>query len=642
MMKSKIRILMTILLLAMAGCIAYLIFHSPVLYKIDLLPRNVEVDTFIELQPGEKWEQSVYVYKSFEQITLFRKQSDTECTVSIEILQGSRPLWSEQVTFVSGAAETELPVIGEKGTLLIRLINQGNETLSLPLIASQYYDIDYLVLAKEPLIQLGITHFSVSVPWTLGIAVLLLCILSLTVLWGWGAEWNHKKAFLFILTICLVYLILFPAWNINDFSAHFATAYSVSSRLLGSLPVDESNRLMVREEDQFYLRYVLTDRCSPYYQPSRRSYDDAAAFLFQRTTQNQIVPTDYALHPLDGYGFWNYIPSILGILLARLLSLNLVTAVFLARLFGIAFYVAGISFALRQMRKNMILSVTILSSFPVCAINLTAISYDALCYVLVLILFACILSLREKNRLTNAITLAVCSAALGMVKGGAYIPFILSIFMLLTGKDQRNRITAIGSILAAFLGLGFNYRHLLFRNIRYFQFGFTGSGSYTPEWALQHPLEYWIMMARTYLRKPDIILDIAGHRLGWNYEVIPEIICVLLFLLLLFSAFSQDLQQKKCRSFSRFEKIWIWFPVTLLILFTPAMMLSSTDIGSETILGVQGRYYLPLLIPICLLLYDCASQKQKIMTQDTSFLLSSLGFLTLMSVYYVALAFSIP
>ena len=72
------------------------------------------------------------------------------------------------------------------------------------------------------------------------------------------------------------------------------------------------------------------------------------------------------------------------------------------------------------------------------------------------------------------------------------------------------------------------------------------------------------------------------------------------------------------------------------------MMLSSTDIGSETILGVQGRYYLPLLIPICLLLYDCASQKQKIMTQDTSFLLSSLGFLTLMSVYYVALAFSIP
>ncbi len=639
MKKLRIRILVTILLLGMAGCFAYLIFHSSLLRRIDLIPPDAETETFFELKPGEEWVQPVYAYKAFEQITLFRDQPERECTVDVEILQHQRLIASERTFFASGASETDLPVNGEKGDVIIRIINRGSDTMILPLLSSRYYDIQELTPAKQPLLKLGLSHFSASVPGTLGIVLLLLLALTLTVLWREGAEWNRGKAVLFIFTICLAYLLLFPAWNINDFSAHFATAYSISSRVLGITPVDESNRLMVREADEYEFRYVLTDRSSPYYQPSRRSYDDALELCFQPSNRNRMVPTDYALQALDGYGIWNYIPSVLGILLTRLFSLNLVTAAFLSRLFGIMMYVGGIYFALQRMPSGLLLPVTILSCFPVCAMNLTAISYDALCYTLVLILFACVLSIREKARMMDAASMAACSALLGMAKGGAYLPLVLSVLPLLFGKERRKKAAAACCVLTALLGLAFNYRHLLFRQIRYFQFGFEGSGSYTPEWAFRNPLDYGIMMIRTYLREPNLILDVVGHRLGWNHETVPEIVCVLFLLLLFFAIASENWKREISRPLVQLEKCWLWLPAVLLILFTPVMMLSSTDVGSEIILGIQGRYFLPLLIPACILLRDCLKRRQINTNPPEGLLLSGLGFLTLLSAYYSTLTF---
>ena len=632
------RILMTVIPLGMTVFLICLILRVPALRRIDLIRGNHETVSHAVLRPGETWEQTVYVYRDFEQIVLYREDAGDAAEADVRIFQNCGTVCSERIAFVPGQTEYELAVSGCRGTMLVQLSNSGSVPLTLPLTDSAEYDPDYLTSSRAPLLRLRVSHFSDSVPLALILAVLLLCAVSLAAAAGYGGRWTRGRAVAFLLIVCAAYLILFPAWNINDFSAHFSTAYAFSSKALGIPPVDEYNQLMVREEDEYYFRYVLTEPYSLFYQPSRRSYDDSMSFLFQSSGRNQPVPTRYAPQPLDGYGFWNYLPCVLGLAAARLLSLNLVTAVFLARLFSVALYAAGIWFALRKLPENMAVPVTVLSVLPLCAMNLTAVSYDPLCYVLVLLLFACVLSLRKRAARGDVISLALCSAALGMVKGGAYALLLLSAMLLLSGKDRPQRRAAALAALAGVLGLLFNYRHLLLGTGRYFQFGHDGWTTYTPGWAFLHPGEYLLMMVRTYHREAAQIALIS-QRLGWNHPVLPWFVCVLYYGLIFCSFACSDLSRETDRPFSRAEKGWILLPIVLMILLTPVMMLSSTEIGSETITGMQGRYFLPLFIPVSVLICHRKRRGASPRLLRPAFWLWGAGVLSLGSVYYIMSAF---
>ncbi|MBQ3705702.1 MAG: DUF2142 domain-containing protein [Clostridia bacterium] len=635
----RLRILLTLLLLGIAACVLYPVLFSPDLGRIDLIRGDAETLSRAELPAGAAFEQSVYLYRDCDQILLSGIGDDQVCEAEAEILQDGRTLCSSRIAFGPGETQHPLAAAGERGTLTIRLVNLGPGTLSLPLVSPAEYDTDYLVSSADPLLGIRVSRSSAAVRRTLAAAVLLLLALFLPALWGWGQRWTRGKGALFILLVSVVYMALFPAWNINDFSAHFSTAYAFSSRMLGTPPVDEGNRLMVREEDEYYFRYVLTEPYTPYYQPSRRSYADAAADLFRPCGETRLIASRSALPPLDGYGFWNYIPGIAGLLAARLLSLNLVTAVFLGRLFSLAFYGAGIAFALRRLPEGLALPATAVSCLPVCTMNLTAISYDPLCYVLILIFLSCLLALREKPRPADALSLAVCSTALGMAKGGAYLPFLAAAFLLPGKKDARKWRLVLLCCLMGLMGLVVNYRLLLLGRGRYFQFGHEGWNTYNPGWFFSHPLSYFVLMIRTYLREADQIL-LIGRYLGWNYPVLPAAVCVLFHGLIWLSALSSR-GEEAVRPFSPREKCLMLLPPALLILFTPVMMLSSTDVGSELISGMQGRYFLPLLLPLALLLFYRKNRNLSLRKADSSLLLGGIGLLSLLSVYYAAAAFLI-
>ena len=50
------------------------------------------------------------------------------------------------------------------------------------------------------------------------------------------------------------------------------------------------------------------------------------------------------------------------------------------------------------------------------------------------------------------------------------------------------------------------------------------------------------------------------------------------------------------------DQLWMLLTAVLFIVFSPAMLLSYTDEGAETIRGLQGRYYLPILPIVYLML----------------------------------------
>jgi len=85
--------------------------------------------------------------------------------------------------------------------------------------------------------------------------------------------------------------------------------------------------------------------------------------------------------------------------------------------------------------------------------------------------------------------------------------------------------------------------------------------------------------------------------------------------------------------------LWIWLPVTILSLLLPSTMLSYTFLTSEIIDGPQGRYYLPLLVPLLMLCCFNLQKKISLKSDSTILLFWSTAFLHLVSIYYIALGF---
>ena len=100
-----------------------------------------------------------------------------------------------------------------------------------------------------------------------------------------------------------------------------------------------------------------------------------------------------------------------------------------------------------------------------------------------------------------------------------------------------------------------------------------------------------------------------------------------------------DQETGRIRPFSRPEKVWICLPVVVLILLLPTTMLSYTFLSSEIIDGPQGRYYLPLLVPLLLLCGYNLRKKIVLKSDETALLLGGTSALHLISVYYLALVF---
>ena len=633
-----LRFCLTAVFLGMLVCIGILIFNMPGIDCIEVIPINTQVEAVRNLQLEEELVQPIYIYRDFDRLSLFRTNSETKNIVKLEITQNDQSLFSENLVFATGESKHTLNLSGTKGTLILRIVNLGDVPLSLPLVGAGCYDIGNQLGSEEPLLQIGISHHTNIVKWIYGVASLVFFFLSSGILWGWGKRWTLQKAILFILIICLSYSLLFPAWNVNDFSMHFMTSWSYANTLLGTGP-DGRDQLMVREDDAELFTYVLNDRNQIFFQPTVKSYDDAVTYLFQRTEKNQMVSfeCDNSVHRENG--IWSYLPYILGILIARLLSLNLITAVFLARLCGLAFCITGLWLALRKLPGKMLVPVTILSCVPICAMNLGAISYDGPCYVAVLCFFAYIVSLRNKYKPRDAIFLIFLSLALSLVKRGAYTPFILSLPLLLSGRNKNSKRLIICCMLTAGLGLLYNYRNIIWGRISLHTFTSVGWGTYDAKWAFQHPLDYFVLMVRSYLRQTDKIYDIIGRCLGWNKAVIPEFVCGLFYLLLILSSILPDRQTNLFRPFCRLEMLWIWLPVTILSLLLPSTMLSYTFLTSEIIDGPQGRYYLPLLVPLLMLCCFNLQKKISLKSDSTILLFWSTAFLHLVSIYYIALGF---
>lgn len=390
--------------------------------------------------------------------------------------------------------------------------------------------------------------------------------------------------------LAAAFFLLVPPWSTNDSDSHYLACYRLSNLFLGQFG---SRQWLGRADDVAFYKNTWWSSTLP----SIGSYEIIKNNLQLFAKNKELVEMTARSEKMNYYSAFCYIPQTAALVIGRLIGFGPLVNCYLAKLVTSVFYVTLCYRAIKKapFAKEIIAFCAILPS----ALAMSgAFSYDPMVIVSSLNFIASVLYLKNESDERKAYT-SVCIWAfmLGAVKGGGYL-ILLPLLLIVLSKESSLKPTKL--ILPIFAGiLSVCVFDLILPDRTLFQFGSKGNGYMTASFAFENPGAYLLMALKAYgMFIKELLSDLFGSRLCWAYDTIPFIFTVIMFILLIVIAAS-DPGLSELKSFD----ITIILAVVLIMLVTtPAMLLSWTPEGSDVILGIQGHYFLPILPLIAILL----------------------------------------
>lgn len=412
----------------------------------------------------------------------------------------------------------------------------------------------------------------------------------------------HLSTGIIVFSVGIVYMCAMPVSMVPDESVHLFTAYHTSNMMMG---IDENGCekkgcVMMREEDSLYNHqaYDYTD-------------ENIVSFLSQigqKSTNENLVASGWGVMHGNEYLF---IPCSLGISVARLLHLNTASLFFLGRLFNFLFYVALSMLAVYLIPFGKLLLSSILT-MPMSFQQGMSFSYDvcvnSIAFLSAAIAFKFAYENTKKVNWKKAIPLLFFTFILSKAKGHAYITIALLPYIILfmnhlkySNKKQTKIIlkTVFVILMTIMIGLGImmivNNNHLVPYTPSYLSY--ADAEKYSISFLLNHPRYIpRIIFGTLFVYGPYYLLTFVGHLLGWlELEISSIYIKIELMILALFTVFSDT---KKITSNKRSISI-IASLISIVFIFA-GLLLAWTPINTVLVQGVQGRYFIPVALPLLL------------------------------------------
>ena len=401
-----------------------------------------------------------------------------------------------------------------------------------------------------------------------------------------------------LFTVGLAFCLLLPPLSGPDEPAHYATAYRWSEILLGRAKASDppSQREIgyvryateYRAEDAALIRRFLSDGASEKKNILPYAYGTASV------PEGDPVRMETPSYPYTVVG---YAPAIAGLTVGRLLGLGAVAAAMLARVFNLAVCALIAGAALRRARfGGEMLLVTAL--FPMTLHLCASITPDGLMICIALYAFARFTILFDTKRGLTLAAILPFTAAVFLASLIKMYCAPLALLLLLLRRRQfmkkplRNAAVLIGAgavCLAVFLG----NREAVMSVLRGTAVSYTGD-AWTLGEVLGSPLRFLGMFLRSVLSDlPMIACTLPGYSLGAFTVRLPGYAYAAAYLALAAIAAAAPAGNQKDR-----RLLWC-IPIALCALFPAygSMLLWWTPRQSDRILGVQGRYFLPVTAP---------------------------------------------
>ena len=507
-------------------------------------------------------------------------QSDTKYKFAFDKQSNSKDREYEIViTYENGSSSTPVLYNTEKtyenGTLTINEEKQPG-TLSFEI----YYYSRYATII-----------FTVAI-----IAITIISILALYLL----MFKNIKFEKLFVCTVLilgLAYVFVIPMYRGHDEHAHFFKAYEISTGVFNTPIINEHSITTIPSAffDVLHEDYDTEERYI-----NATYYDDVIRSAGVEVDEENTITVGGEYMAV--YSPLPYIPQALTIRIMSLFTDNLLIIFYMTRIVNLLVSVFLLYLAIKiiPFGKNIIFFIAII---PTTLSQIASVSPDALTITSSILFVAYLLKLifgKDKITIKNIITLAVVGTVLGLCKI-VYVPLALLTLLIPKEKYNKKRDRVLMCVLAVALPIIANLAWLGVASTHLSLIDNNKSDAQKLN-ILSNPIEYLRICFYTLYHDFDLYLmqlfggfmeHIEMVHVGW-INVIAYIIIFIIIVL-----FDKDIKDKLDK------KMKITISIVLFIIcgliYTSIYMQWST-LKNYYINGVQGRYFVELLLPFMLVL----------------------------------------
>lgn len=409
---------------------------------------------------------------------------------------------------------------------------------------------------------------------------------------------KHKEIEKLFVTLAIpigiFYMIFMLPTYAPDESAHIWRAYEVSEGIL-----------FCKKDDKGKNYTEVPKQLSDYKQEVFNKYSILSSSMRDKT---DYTDKEKLVSPAQGYVFFLYIPSSIGILITRILNLNILYGIYLGKIFNfIVFLIAGYWAIKKIPFGKLVMLVYMLMPMIMC--QAVSISADSMINALILFYISYILSLLNKEKLSN-LDKALCMILPIFISISkiTYLPICMINFMLLKKKNLNKKekivIIGIGTIICIIVSL------LWFK----YTMSFTASNETAAEYVkdtgvnsieqiqeiIKNPGLYIGMIFNTLGTYGQYYIDtLIGSQLGWLNIYVNKLIIDTFLVLVIIMPF----MEKHEIVLDKKQKIWtILIAIATILLVITALYITWSEVGGDITVGVQGRYFIPVAILLLLCL----------------------------------------
>ena len=409
-------------------------------------------------------------------------------------------------------------------------------------------------------------------------------------------NYKTENVYLFsVIFLGVIYLFLFPVGTIPDEAAHIGSSYYLSNFLCCPIKQFKADGIVFRTQD-FLMFQTRID--------SGKSNMVSINLFFR------IIKDFKFFDSSDGYLTYakvfeksaplGYVSSAIGIAVARFLHLGFYPACYLGRLFNLASYIAITYCAIKiiPVYKNILF---VAACLPMSLHLAPSFSYDGFVIAIMMLFVAYVIYLIKKEGTLSKGKIIIC-ILLGVavsISKPTYIPLVLIILLIDKNKfSQKKYVGVICKLSIIFVCiLAFSALQIgnVSRALGSKQLSYVDEKSYTVSWAFSHIFETILIFIRTIFKNGYFYLyTMTGSGLGW-LQITPGLLYWTPYIMFMCVAVLID---NETVNLSVFKRCFIW----VLVLVCAALVLASmffawTPMSSNIIIGVQGRYFLPVLCP---------------------------------------------
>lgn len=351
--------------------------------------------------------------------------------------------------------------------------------------------------------------------------------------------------------------------------------------------------------------------------------------------------TDYNSDPreifnsAESYPFIMYIPSAIVCFFCRNLSINLYIMMFFCRFANYVFFLILGYYSIKLLPIGKLVMLVYLFN-PMFMQQMASISADSFINSITMLFIAMSVNLiinknDEKIDIRKKIIYSILAISIAFSKY-VYFPIIFISLLLLKNrkkyKENDNIFILILCVICILLALINVYIGMQYKDVRGYVIENNVNSLEQTKNIIKYPIKYISVLKDTLSEKSEIyFLQFLGYDLGLLVIEGNYIICFLYMFLLLVTPFLE----KNIYSLKNIDRLlFLLISFGIIVLVLTGLYLGWTTVGGEIIEGVQGRYFLPVMIlPIICLIFK---NKNVIFEHINIFIFVLLGFINLYSI----------